>query len=51
MQILHPFARSIQQYAEEISNADRHRPHRLRPRSQCGQAVGPLSLKNTKNVF
>ena len=26
MQILHPFAGSIQQYAEEISDPDRHRP-------------------------
>ena len=26
MQILHPFAGSIQQYSEEISDADRHRP-------------------------
>jgi hypothetical protein len=26
MQILHPFAGSIQQYAEEISGPDRHRP-------------------------
>ena len=28
MQILHPFAGSVQQYAEEISNPDRHRPDR-----------------------
>ena len=27
MQILHPFAGSIQQYAEEISDPDRHRPN------------------------
>jgi hypothetical protein len=28
VQILHPFAGSVQQYAEEISNPDRHRPDR-----------------------
>lgn len=39
MQILHPFAGSIQQYAEEISDPDRHRPDRC---PQC-QSQHPLT--------
>lgn len=38
MQILHPFAGSIQQYAEEITDPDRHRP------SQCPQCQAQRSL-------
>lgn len=38
MQILHPFAGSIQQYAEEITDPDRHRPTR------CPQCQAPHSL-------
>ena len=40
MQILHPFAGSIQQYAEEISDSDRHRPDHC---PQCA-ARRPLML-------
>ena len=39
MQILHPFAGSIQQYLEEIADPDRHRPDRC---PQCG-AKEPLA--------
>jgi hypothetical protein len=39
MQILHPFAGSIQQYSEEISDPDRHRPDHC---PQC-QAQQPLT--------
>ena len=38
MQILHPFAGSIQQYAEEISDPDRHRPN------HCPQCQAQHSL-------
>lgn len=38
MQILHPFAGPIQQYAEEITDPDRHRPNR------CPQCQAPHSL-------
>ena len=39
MQILHPFAGSIQQYAEELADPDRHRPSHC---PQC-QAKHPLT--------
>ena len=39
MQILHPFAGSIQQYTAEISDPDRHRPDHC---PQC-EAYHPLS--------
>jgi transposase-like protein len=39
MQILHPFAGSVQQYNEQLSNPDAHRPSRC---PQC-QAKQPLS--------
>lgn len=39
MQILHPFAGSIQQYSEQISDPDRHRPDHC---PQC-QAQHPLT--------
>lgn len=39
MQILHPFAGSIQQYVEDISDPDRHRPHHC---PQCA-AQRPLT--------
>jgi hypothetical protein len=38
VQILHPFAGSIQQYAEEITDPDRHRP------SHCPQCQAQRSL-------
>ncbi len=38
MQILHPFAGSIQQYAEEISDPNRHRPN------HCPQCQAQHSL-------
>lgn len=38
MQILHPFAGSIQQYAEQITDPDRHRPER------CPQCLAQHSL-------
>ena len=38
MQILHPFAGSIQQYAEEIADPDRYRP------TQCPQCQAQHSL-------
>lgn len=38
MQILHPFAGSIQQYSEEISDPDRHRPDRC-PQCQANQPL------------
>lgn len=38
MQILHPFAGSIQQYAAEISDPDRYRPDHC-PQCQAGQAL------------
>ena len=38
MQILHPFAGSIQQYSEEISDPDRHRP------DHCPQCAAPHPL-------
>lgn len=38
MQILHPFAGSIQQYAEEIADADRYRP------THCPQCQAQRSL-------
>ncbi len=39
MQILHPFSGSIQEYSEEISDPDRHRPRHC---PQC-PAKGPLT--------
>jgi transposase-like protein len=39
MQILHPFSGSIQQYQEELSDADRYRPHQC---PQC-EAKRPLT--------
>ena len=38
MQILHPFAGSIRQYAEEIADPDRHRPY------HCPQCQAQHSL-------
>lgn len=38
MQILHPFAGSLQQYAEQITDPDRHRP------AHCPQCQAPQSL-------
>lgn len=38
MQILHPFAGSIQQYAEEVSDPDRYRP------DHCPQCAAPRPL-------
>lgn len=38
MQILHPFAGSIQQYAEEITDPDRHRPNHC-PQCQAQHAL------------
>jgi hypothetical protein len=38
MQILHPFAGSIQQYSKEISDPDRHRP------DHCPQCAAPHPL-------
>ena len=38
MQILHPFVGSIQQYSEEISDPDRHRPDRC-PQCQANQPL------------
>jgi hypothetical protein len=39
MQILHPFSGSIQRYQQELSDADRHRPHQC---PQC-EAKRPLT--------
>jgi hypothetical protein len=38
MQILHPFAGSVQQYAEDISDPDRYRPKRC-PQCEAGQPL------------